>query len=38
VLNNDRKIGLIEQTAHGLHYEAGSIRIPVLVNGMVNCD
>jgi hypothetical protein len=39
VLNNDRKIGLIEETAHDLQYAAGSIRMPVLVNArMVNCD
>jgi len=33
VLNNDRKIGLIEETAHGLQYALGSIRMPVLVSG-----
>jgi hypothetical protein len=32
VLNNDRKIGLIEETAHGLQYALGNIRMPVLVN------
>ena len=26
MLNNDRKIGLIEETAHGLQYAAGSVR------------
>ena len=39
MLNNDRKIGLIEETAHGLQFAPGSIRMPVLVNArMVNCD
>ena len=33
MLNNDGKIGLIEETAHGLQYALGSIRMPVLVNG-----
>src|SRR6516225_9113507 len=28
VFNNDRKIGLIEQTAHSLQYALGSIRMP----------
>jgi hypothetical protein len=32
VLNNDRKIGLIEETAHGLQYAPGTIRMPVLAN------
>ena len=31
MLNNDRKIGLIEETAHGLQYARGSVRMPVLV-------
>ena len=32
MLNNDRKIGLIEETAHGLQYAPGRIRMPVLAN------
>jgi hypothetical protein len=32
VLNNDRKIGLIEETAHGLQYAPGNIRMPALAN------
>jgi hypothetical protein len=28
VLNNDRKIGLIEENAHGLQYAPGSTRMP----------
>jgi hypothetical protein len=32
VLNNDRKIFLIEEAAHGLQYAPGSGRMPVLVN------
>jgi hypothetical protein len=31
VLNRDRKIALIEETAHGLQYALGGIRMPVLV-------
>ena len=31
MLNNDRKIGLIEETAHGLQYAPGSMRTPVIV-------
>jgi hypothetical protein len=31
VLKNDRKIGLIEETAHGLQYAPGSMRTPVIV-------
>jgi len=39
VLNNNRKIGLIEETAHGLQYALGTIRMPVLVNARrVNYD
>jgi hypothetical protein len=32
VLNNDRKIFLIEEAAHDLQYAPGSSRMPVLVN------
>jgi hypothetical protein len=31
VFNNDRKIRLVEETAHSLQYALGSIRMPVLV-------
>ena len=31
MLNNDRKIGLIEETAHSLQYAPGSIRMPALL-------
>ena len=31
MLNNDRKIFLIEEAAHGLQYAPGSSRMPVLV-------
>jgi len=31
VLNNDRKIGLAEETVHSLQYARGSNRMPVLV-------
>jgi hypothetical protein len=30
VLNNDRKIFLIEEAAHGLQYARGSIQMPAL--------
>ena len=32
MLNNDRKIGLIEETDNGLQYAPGSTRMPVLVD------
>jgi hypothetical protein len=38
VFNNDRKIGLVEETVHSLQYALGSNRIPVLVkrpNGLL---
>ena len=31
MLTNDRKIGLIEETAHVFQYARGSVRMPVLV-------
>ena len=31
MFNNDRKIGLIEETAHGLQYALGDVRMPALV-------
>jgi hypothetical protein len=31
MFNNDRKIGLVEETAHVLQYAPGGIRMPVLV-------
>ena len=39
MFNNDRKIGLIEETAHGLQYALGDVRMPALVkrqNGQIN--
>ncbi len=38
MFNNDRKIGLVEETVHSLQYALGSNRIPVLVkrqNGLL---
>jgi hypothetical protein len=31
VLNNDRKVGLIEENSHGFQYAPGSARMPVAI-------